>query len=304
MKEFVKFGFKFVKKRYKGVKKFILFVKKNDLEAEESDQLSQQVDSNVEETVSDADRDQEMLMKTHGDQVDDAVHPNTVAEASNNNPESPVIEEQTAVGMGRNKRRKRSKRSKEKRQDRLLKFHQKLVEVSGLPPSRLMVEQTPKSNRVKLNRRRLDLDMASNNCDLTPGMQEPPWLKPDIVTSFGSNEAGITSNLNCYSMLCSSSTNPSQVSYGNNAGGSDARPQQWMTDWNYPHHFQQGSTGVSSGYMQQPSLCSSPFTCLVWNPPVFQAQPTPSLPPSGQPTYCSSCMMFGNVFTVSPVEFV
>ena len=93
MKEFVKFGFKFVKKRYKGVKKFILFVKKNDLEAEESDQLSQQVDSNMDETASDAERDQEMLMKTHGDQVDDAVHPNTVAEASNNNPESTVIEE-------------------------------------------------------------------------------------------------------------------------------------------------------------------------------------------------------------------
>ena len=254
--------------------------------------------------------------KTPVDQVDGAVHPDTVAEASNNNPESPVVEEQTAVG--RNKRRKRNKRSKEKRQDRLLKFHQKLVEVSGLLPSRLMLEQTPKSNRVELNRRRLDFDMSSNNCDLTPGMQEPPWPKPDIVTSFGSNEAGTTSNLNCYSMLCSSSTNPSQVSYGNNAGGSDARPQQWMTDWNYPQHFQQGSTGVSSGYMQQPSLCSSPVTCFVWNPPVTpvcqaqptpslvtpvcQAQPTPSLPPSsGGPAYCSSCMLFGNVFTVSPV---
>ena len=157
--------------------------------------------------------------------VDGAVHSDAVAEASNNNPESPVVEKQTA--MRRNKRRKRSKRSKEKRQDRLLKFHQKLVEVSGLLPSRLMLEQTPKSNRVELNRRRLDFDMSSNNCDLTPGKQEPPWPQPQIkqpnttVISLGSNEAGTTSNLNSYSMLCSSSTSPPQVSYGN-AGGSEA----------------------------------------------------------------------------------
>ena len=145
---------------------------------------------------------------------------------------------------------------------------------------------------------------------MTPGKQEPPWPQPQIkqlnttVTSLGSNEAGTTSNLNSYSMLCSSSTSPPQVSYGN-AEGYDARPQQWMTDWNYPHHFQQGSTGVSSGYMQQTSLCSIPVTLLGWNPPVtpvYQVQPTtPPLPPGGRPAYCSSCMLFGNVFTVSPV---
>ena len=175
------------------------------------------------------------------DQVDGAVHSDTVAEASNNNPESPVVEEQTAVRRNKRRKKSKSKRSKEKRQDRLLKFHQKLVEVSGLLPSRLMLEQTPKSNRVELNRRRLDFDMSSNNCDLRPGKEEPPWPQPQIkqpnttVTSLGSNEAGTTSNLNSYSMLCSSSTSPPQVSYGN--AGSDARPQQWMTDWNYPHHF-------------------------------------------------------------------
>ena len=51
----------------------------------------------MDETVSDADRDQEMLKKTPVDQVDGAVHSDTVAEASNNNPESPVVEEQTAA---------------------------------------------------------------------------------------------------------------------------------------------------------------------------------------------------------------
>ena len=51
------------------------------------------------------------------------------------------------------------------------------------------------------------------------------------------------------------------------AGGSDARPHL-MTEWNYPHNFHQGSTGVSSGYMQQTSLCFSPLTLLRWNPSV------------------------------------
>ena len=55
----------------------------------------------------------------------------------------------------------------------------------------------------------------------------------------------------------------------------------------------------------RPRFVYSPVTCFVRNSPVTpvcQAQPAPSLPPSnGGPAYCSSCMLFGNVFTVSPV---
>ena len=265
MKEFFKFGVKFVKKREVGVKKFLSFVKKYDIEADESVQLSQLVDSMDEiEKVSNTDRDQEI--------VDKAVDLVTVAEASNNNPESPVVEELTAVD--RSKRRKKSKRSKEKRQDRLLRFHQKLVEVSGLPPSRLMLEQTPKSSMdlVKLNRRRLDFGVDSNNCDLMPGKQEPPQpqiKQPGAVTSLGSNGAGTTSNLNCNAMLCSSSTGPPQVSSSGGCAWSEARPvvgqrfvgsnflnysgrsdasPLWVTEWNNPR---QGSIGVFSGYMNK-----------------------------------------------------
>ena len=41
---------------------------------------------------------------------------------------------------------KRKKKNKKKKFERLLKFHQKLVDQSGLPPSRLMELQTPKLN--------------------------------------------------------------------------------------------------------------------------------------------------------------
>ena len=190
-----------------------------------------------------------------------------------------------------------------------------------------MLEQTPTPSMdlVKLNRRRLDFGVDSNKCDLMPGKQEPPQpqiKQPGAVTSLGSNGAGTTSNLNCNSMLCSSSTSPPQVSssggcawsearpevgqgfvgsnFQNYPGGSDASPL-WVTEWNNP---QQGSTGVFNGYMNQTSLCSSPLTCLVWNPPVTpicHTQPPPSFASGGQPAYCSSCMVFGNVFNISPV---
>jgi hypothetical protein len=61
----------------------------------------------------------------------------------------------------RSNQSKRSKRKREKRKERLLKFHQKLVNVSGLPPSRIMLEmQTPSLSSAKggLQRRKLELD--------------------------------------------------------------------------------------------------------------------------------------------------
>jgi hypothetical protein len=39
---------------------------------------------------------------------------------------------------------RKKKKNKKKRMERLLKFHQKLVDQSGLPPSRLMEQQPPK----------------------------------------------------------------------------------------------------------------------------------------------------------------
>ena len=58
---------------------------------------------------------------------------------------------------------KRSKRKREKRTERLLKFHQKLVNVSGLPPSRIMLEmQTPRLSSAEggLQSRKLEFESA------------------------------------------------------------------------------------------------------------------------------------------------
>ena len=85
MKEFINLGVNFVKKHDTVVKNFLSFIKKYELEAEESALLSQQMDSNKDEKVCDTVIIQEMIRKT------------PVAEASNNNPGSPVAEKQTEV---------------------------------------------------------------------------------------------------------------------------------------------------------------------------------------------------------------
>ena len=88
---------------------------------------------------------------------------------------------------------------------------------------------------------------------------------------------------------------------GNVGGGwSEARSwvQQGGCQWNNP---QQGlETGTNSNYLQQPMRCSSQQACCGWSTPVCQTQ-TLTLPVGGRPAYCSSCLVFVKVFTVSPV---
>ena len=201
------------------------------------------------------------------------------------------------------KKKARKKKCKEKKVQRLLQYHLKLVEERGLPPSRLMQQhqlQTPKnSSSETCSRRNLlsEFGKLGRNGEET---HQVPTKAAVVGSHSGSEEAVHGQPIVNENRISSGFNSPSLYSFSQplevsgNAGGSDARTL-WMT----PQHFQQGWTGVSSGYMQQSSLCSSPVTCLVWNPPV--CQPTPPLPPSGQPAYCSSCMLFGNVFTVSPV---
>ena len=88
--------------------------------------------------------------------------------------------------------------------------------------------------------------------------------------------------------------------HGNVGGWSEARPwvQQGGYQWSNP---EQGfSTGITSSYPQQPMLYSSPQTCCGWSPPVCHTLPSP-FPPDTSPAYCSSCLVFGKVFTVSLV---
>ena len=221
----------------------------------------------------------------------------------------------------------KSKRKSEKRKERLLKFHQKLVDLSGLPPSRLMLEMTtPRLSTAKegLHRRKLDKEFEAS---AIPKVPEP---KVDMNIQYSGTGVGDISKLETSQMLFSS-PQPSQLcqpinggesvwmsggpwsearpsfgvgmdGLGNVGGGwSEARPwvqQGGCPGWNNP---QQGfGTGTNSTYLQQPTLCSSQQTCCGWSPPVCQNQTSP-LPVGGKPAYCSSCLVFGKVFTVSPV---
>ena len=209
------------------------------------------------------------------------------------------------------KKEKKKKRNKEKRKERLLKFHQKLVQVSGLPPSRLMLQEaTPQqpSNVCNLRGKKLEF-----NCDLTPGIQVEAPSQPQVaqpMTPLGQGGSGATSSPNTYSMLFSSPS-PMQVSgpasYGcgwtvGNETWSEARPLGATNGLNgnfqqspqFPHGLY---AGISSDTFQNHTLCSCP-QCSGSCVGSYQPPASPSPPP--KPAYCSSCMLYGNVFTLTP----
>ena len=69
------------------------------------------------------------------------------------------------------------------------------------------------------------------------------------------------------------------------------RFKQKLVDW-----WSNAQQGLSFGfYLQQPILCSSPQTFFGLSPPVCQTQPSPVN------LFCSSCLMFGRVFTLSQI---
>ena len=219
---------------------------------------------------------------------------NSDAATSNEDTENVDVDFQVV----KRKKKARKKKCKEKKVQRLLQYHLKLVEERGLPPSRLMQQhqlQTPKhSSSETCSRRNLlsEFGKLGRNGEET---HQVPTKAAVVGSHSGSEEAVHGQPIVNENRISSGFNSPSLYSFSQplevsgNAGGSDARTL-WMT----PQHFQQGWTGVSSGYMQQSSLCSSPVTCLVWNPPVTpvcHAQPTPSLPPSGdQLTACCLAM--------------
>ena len=305
MKKFIKIGIKFVRNNGEKVKNFIACMESNENE-----------ECEIIDKCGPSQEDEQTIGLSQSN--DAAESSKTFAEETENGDEKSengdVKIESGDVEVKREKKAKK-KKSKEKKVLRLLKYHLKLVEERGLPPSRLMQQQqlqTPRlSSSETIRKRNLFSEFEKLGGSKEGAQQVGSPADPSETAAVGHggveavlvqpnvNENRISSGFYSPSLYSGSQS----IGASGNAGGSDARPQ-WVTGWNYPQHFQQGSTGVSSGYMQQSSLCSSPVTCLVWNPPitpVCQAQPTPYLPPSGGPAYCSSCMLFGNVFTVSPV---
>ena len=291
MKEFIKFGVEFVKKHDTDVKKFLSFIQKH--KSEESTLLSQQEDSNMVENE-----------KTP---VGEAVQLDMTVKASNNSNEfvTPV--------SAREKRKERNKKTREKRTARLLKFHEKLVVVSGLPPSRLMLQQTPKPGRDlgSLKRRKLDFEVDVLTPNLMPVKEEVPSPKPAVIKPEAvTHPSGTRSNssYNPNPLLCSSSARqvhcPGAAWKTGTPHWSEARPGSQVTPV-YSNQPQLSPTGMSSITPQTLTLCSCPQCCGSWTG-MSQPPPTPVLPPqppppAGRPAFCGSCLLYGNVYTLTPV---
>ena len=236
------------------------------------------------------------------------------------------------------KRKKtQSKRNKEKRKERLLKFHLKLVNSSGLPPSRLM-QETPglSSNLGDIPRRRLlnEFDQTEKvqivDDSLRPGQQiRTPTSSYLARVSMSGNDQlrscgiGANSGLQNSPSLCSS---PHSLNVDTNVPmqQSDARPAGGM--WG-GQSTQGVCSGSDSGLLNQPSLPSTTQSCVGWNmsepvlvyhqplqyplqpqyPPLSIPQSPPLLPqpqpvpPGGRPAYCFHCLQYGAVYSISPV---
>jgi hypothetical protein len=142
VKDFIKWGFEFVNSYQNGENPEL--VENDGVEetlgvAESANTELSQLKSEFQEDTSIAiaaqdipinDKDKDRIRKTFVDKTPlrTPAMLDTTAGAE--------MEQQISQGGKRN--RKKSKRSKERRQERLLKFHEKLVLTSGLPPSRLM----------------------------------------------------------------------------------------------------------------------------------------------------------------------
>ena len=197
----------------------------------------------------------------------------------------------------------RRKKIIKKRMERLLRFHQKLVDQSGLPPSRLMELQTPKLSPTGGRKRRKILDefhlpgesLKEQQIETKQRVPEPGAPAVGTGSSAASSGAfqtlgqgtGISSGIKNFSTLSSGFPtggwgNVGLSLAGQSPGGSDARPwvQQCGNGWN---NMQQPSQdmfiGVTSGYTNHLSLCSSPqsWVSLIAPRPAYcgLAQSTP-----------------------------
>ena len=212
------------------------------------------------------------------------------------------------------RKKKQSKRNKEKRKERLLKFHLKLVNSSGLPPSRLM-QETPglSSNLRDIPRRRLLNEFATVSAPVLPSVPAVPLPVASIQAQAAAPPA-LSEGTQSYGSYSSFHTSPMQcsitppwtggcVGVTSTPGWPAARPvgdfDSNMSQSSHPYF------GSSSGSPYHSSLSSSsqygmglPVDML------FQSQPNPAVPAPllGMPAYCFHCLQYGSVFTICPVE--
>ena len=213
--------------------------------------------------------------------------------------------------------RKKKKRNKERRQERLLKFHQKLVKTSGLPPSRLM-EQKSSLDLIKRNLKDEfehlgSTDLTSATVVSAPAVplpvapvyvQAPPPVVPSADSPPGVQSNGSSSSTHILPMLCSitPSWTGGYVGVTSTPGWPDARPLGGL-DSNMSQSSHQ-YFGSSSGSPNHSSLSSSPqYGMGLPVPLLFQSQPNPAVPapPVGRPAYCFHCLQYGSVYAIYPV---
>ena len=247
----------------------------------------------------------------------------------------PDVEEVTVndevVDTPVNKKGKSScSRRKEKRRKRLLKYHQKLVDTKGLPPSRLM-QQNPglSSDLVNLRRRNLldnfaeheeasmhplkHLETSLVNAGLTHTVPSVPLpvgtsqaaLHPsEMIGQVNQPSVGVygtSSNQSRLPMLCSFSP-PLAGGLSTGSGGG------WSTGWpearpvmELNFSMPQSSfmyCGGNSTSMNQSSL--SPSSQYITGCQEGMPQP-PHSPTGGSPAYCYHCLQYGAVYTINLV---
>ena len=229
------------------------------------------------------------------------------------------------------------KRKKEKRKERLLKFHQKLVDVSGLPPSRLMQElHTPRLSSAQggLNRRSLNKEFENGggaefaygpfpDTRSVPetGTSSPPVPPPMMPAALMPGQtcgvqphtpaappgcgqplglmAGTTSGSNLHSSL-----SPIHQSFNGTTSGtvrwSEARPMEGSSGNGNTFPTPGPVNWSTSGSLNLPalSLFSPPSAWSAILPP-YQPKPQP-VPQVVTPAYCFHCMQYGAVFTIIP----
>ena len=202
-------------------------------------------------------------------------------------------------------KKERSKKVREKRRNRLLKFHQKLVDVSGLPPSRLMHQQTPTrlSSAIgcpsRKKRRNLYQEIHEQQNETKQKIPEPgiPAAVGDVQGvgegQWHDDGTGMSIGNRKFSTLSSG-----LPSAGLSPGWSDARPFA-QCGCGLTNYQPQGMfTGVSSGFTNPLSLCSGPQSCFSWSPPVNCPKTPPAIPSVSMPAYCYGCLQFGTVYNV------
>ena len=200
--------------------------------------------------------------------------------------------------------RSKKRRNKVKRQERLLKFQQKLVQTSGLPPSRLMQQNRARLDDVKRSLQEEFNHLGSPVAAKPPAtptvhVQAPP--APPMVQGNGSSSSSNSP------MLCSISQ-PRAGGYAGvvtsppSTGWPEARPASGLESSisQSPHLY----SGSPSGLSNQLSLSFSPQYGMGLPVPMFiQPHPLPVVPstPGGRPAYCFHCLQYGSVFTINPV---